>query len=79
MWTFMTHVITKLWAETRKGLAFNVMSAVVDWRRDDLFHVELDRLAAFLFALAGRRVVFRNDYDLYEYTAYLYRAPLAER
>lgn len=79
MWDFMTAVVERLWPETRRGLAFNVMSAVVDWTRDDLFHVPMDRLAAWLFALAGRRVVFRNDYDLYEYTVYLYRDPVTRR
>ena len=55
------------------------MSNVVDWRRDDLFHVSMDHLASRLFALAGRMVVFRNDYDLYEYTVYVYRSPVQDR
>ncbi|MGV6849758.1 MAG: class I SAM-dependent methyltransferase, partial [Marinibacterium sp.] len=79
MWAFMQAIVARLWAQTRRGLAFNVMSAVVDWTRKDLFHVSMDRLAAWLFPLAGRRVIFRNDYDLYEYTVYLYRDPVADR
>jgi hypothetical protein len=54
-------------------MAFNVMSKAVDWERDDLFHVSMDRLATLLHGLAGRRIVFRADYGLYEYTAYAYR------
>lgn len=79
MWGFLEAMLARLWPSTRCGLAFNVMSDVVDWRRDDLFHVSMDRLASRLFALAGRRVVFRNDYDLYEYTVYVYRSPVRDR
>lgn len=79
MWRFLDAMLARLWPVARRGLAFNVMSDVVDWRRDDLFHVPMDRLARHLFALAGRRVVLRNDYDLYEYTAYVYRHPVADR
>lgn len=79
MWGFMTACLTAMWAMTGTAMAFNVMSAVVDWRRDDLFHVEADRLLAFLHRLAGRRVILRADYDLYEYTAYVYRAPVGAR
>ena len=73
MWSFLTAVVTRLWSLTRKGIAFNVMSKQVDWERDDLFHVSLDRMAAFLHRLTGRNVVFRADYGLYEYTCYAYR------
>jgi hypothetical protein len=69
-----------MWAVTGRGMAFNVMSAVVDWRRDDLFHVEADRLLGLLYRLTGsRRVILRADYDLYEVTAYVYRDPVAGR
>ncbi|MBL4810822.1 MAG: class I SAM-dependent methyltransferase [Rhodobacteraceae bacterium] len=79
MWAFMTEMATAMWAMADKGIAFNLMSAVVDWQRDDLFHVEIDRLLGFLYPLAGRHVVIRADYGLYEYTVYVYRAPPALR
>jgi SAM-dependent methyltransferase len=79
MWDFMTACLATMWAGTGRGMAFNVMSAVVDWRRDDLFHVEADRLLSFLYGLAGRRVILRADYDLFEYTAYVYRDPVDGR
>jgi hypothetical protein len=68
-----------MWAMARTGIAFNVMSAVVDQRRDDLFHVKCDALLRLLYPLAGRRVILRADYDLYEFTAYVYRYPVSER
>lgn len=57
----------------RVGLAFNVMSAHVDWRRDDLFHWPFDALFAFLDERVTRHVVIRADYGLDEYTVYAYR------
>lgn len=76
MWAFMTGLLERVWPVVRRGIVFNVMSDVVDWKRDDLFHVPFDRMAAFLHALAGRTIGFRADYGLYEYMAYAAKAPL---
>lgn len=73
MWVFMESVLRAVWPVVRKGMAFNVMSKAVDWERADLFHVPMDDLARLLHAIAGRRIVFRGDYGLYEYTAYVYK------
>jgi hypothetical protein len=45
----------------------------VDWERDDLFHLPVDRLLTFLSREVSRHVVIRHDYGLYEYTAYVYK------
>ena len=60
------------------GLAFNVMSKHVDWERDDLFHLSLSELATFLAKEFGRRFTFRHDYDLFEYTTYVYFTPFQD-
>ena len=57
------------------GFAFNVMSKHVDWERDDLFHLPLTTLATFLDEAFGRRFTIRHDYDLFEYTTYVYCTP----
>jgi hypothetical protein len=49
------------------------MSKQVDWERDDLFYLSLDDLAKCLTSQVTRNFVIRNDYGLYEYTAYVYR------
>lgn len=79
MWRFFQDATRAMWEMTEVAMAFNVMSAVVDWQREDLFHVESDALLRWLYEIAGRRVVLRADYDLFEYTAYVYRAPVTER
>jgi SAM-dependent methyltransferase len=73
MWSFLSATLHRVWPVVRRGLAFNVMSKAVDWERADLFHASMDQMAVLLHRMAGRRVVFRADYGLYEYTAYVYR------
>jgi hypothetical protein len=73
MWKYFKQVILKVFEITQKGIAFNVMSSHVDWERDDLFHLPMDKLAAFLVKEVSRDFVIRNDYRLYEYTTYVYR------
>ena len=59
----------------RIGIAFNVMSAHVDWQRDDLFHWPFDLLAGFLKREVSPHYEFRADYGLYEYTCFVRRRP----
>lgn len=79
MRAFVEGTIAHVWPQVRRGIAFNVMSPVVDWERDDLYHAPMDELARFLHGLAGRRVRFRADYGLYEYTAYAWKTQAPER
>lgn len=76
MFDFAKNIIAEAFAACKVGLAFNVMSEHVDWKRDDLFHVPFDELAAFLKEKCSRHFVFRSDYGLYEYTVYLYKNPV---
>jgi hypothetical protein len=71
-WERMTKVA---FAHARRGIAFNVMSTIVDWRRDDLFHLSFDVLARSVARNLSRHFVVRHDYAAYEYTTYVYRAP----
>jgi SAM-dependent methyltransferase len=73
MWAFLEATVRRVWPHVRKAIAFNVMSKNVDWERDDLFHVPMDQTAKLLHSLAGRHVMMRADYGLYEYTAYAFR------
>lgn len=75
MYAFMERLIQAIWPFARRGLAFNVMSAQVDWERDDLFHVPFDTMAAFVSSRLSRHFRFRQDYGLFDYTTYVYREP----
>ncbi len=78
MTDYMIRLLRLAFENCQRGVAFNVMSHHVDWQRDDLFHVPFDRMAEILQTHFGRHYLFRADYGLYEYTVYLYRAPLRD-
>lgn len=73
MWSYFKSMIKKVYSKTNYGLSFNVMSSNVDWEREDLFHLPLDKLTAFLCKEISRNFIIRNDYGLYEYTTYIYK------
>lgn len=73
MFYFLKSILSKLWNNTNIGIAFNVMSELVDWKRDDLFHLSIDLLGDFLCNNISRNFIIRNDYGLYEYTCYVYK------
>jgi cyclopropane fatty-acyl-phospholipid synthase-like methyltransferase len=73
MFSYFKQLVKKVFEKAEIGLAFNVMSKQVDWEREDLFHLPFDLLAAFLKEEISPNFVIRNDYGLYEYTAYVYR------
>jgi SAM-dependent methyltransferase len=73
MFESMTRLLSIAFARARKGIAFNLMSAHVDWTRDDLFHVPYDAIARFVVGRLSRDHVIRADYGLFEYTVYAYK------
>jgi SAM-dependent methyltransferase len=75
MWDHATRLLQRVFRHTTSGLAFNVMSKQVEWERDDLFHVPMDRLSSFISTALSRHFVIRHDYGLYEYTVYVYHRP----
>jgi len=75
MLNFFKLLTSRAFSFARKGIAFNVMSKLVDWEREDLFHVSMDELGGYLAQELSRNFIFRNDYGLYEYTTYVYKQP----
>lgn len=73
MFEFFEATLSAAFEHANNGIAFNVMSKHVDWERDDLFHVSFDAVASMIQSRMSRNFVLRNDYGLYEYTAYVYR------
>lgn len=73
MWSYFKQLITIIFTKVDKGISFNVMSKAVDWERDDLFHLSVDKLINFLTQNISRNFMIRNDYGLYEYTVYIYK------
>jgi SAM-dependent methyltransferase len=75
MESYACQLIKAAYDASIRGIAFNVMSSHVDWRRRDLFHWPLDRAVKMLVKECSRHIVARMDYGLYEQTIYVYREP----
>jgi cyclopropane fatty-acyl-phospholipid synthase-like methyltransferase len=73
MLTFFENMLITLFQKVRIALAVNVMSKQVEWERDDLFHLPMDVLAAFIVKNLSRNFIIRHDYGLFQYTAYVYK------
>ena len=72
---FVEAVIRRMYASCRVAIAFNLMSDVVDYRRETLYHASPGEMVAFCTRELSRFVKVRHDYPLYEYTVYVYREP----
>jgi SAM-dependent methyltransferase len=75
MEAFFFNMIQEAFKLCRKGMAFNVMNYHVDWYRDELFYLPLDKMFALIKQNLSRHIIFRADYGLYEYTVYVYKKP----
>ena len=51
MINYTKNLLQQLSCKCSKGIMVNFMSKNVDWERDDLFHVSLDEITAFLISL----------------------------
>lgn len=78
MYEYLCKVITVLFNKANNGIAFNVMSPVVDWYDDKLFYLSIDKIIKFCSNNLSRHVVIRHDYGLYEYTIYVYKTSNSE-
>jgi len=73
MFSYFSELVIKVFTLAKKGVAFNVMSKIVDYERKDLFHVDLGLMSEFICKNMTRHFVIRNDYGLYEYMVYVYK------
>jgi SAM-dependent methyltransferase len=72
---YWERLISIAYRHCRSGIAFNVMSTLVDWERGDLFHLPIDTMTRFVWTRLSRYFVVRHDYQAFEYTTYVYRRP----
>ncbi len=78
MLRYWQQLLSVMFKHCRRGMAFNVMSTLVDWQREDLFHLSFDTMARYVSQALSRHFVVRHDYGAYEYTTYVYRSPSAQ-
>ena len=75
MTSYMHDLVWCAFDLARIGLAFNVMSEVVDWEVELLFHAKMSDVAQFVGNRLSKHFILRNDYNLHETTCYVYREP----
>lgn len=76
MENFVQALLSSVWPLCRLGLAFNVMSTHLAQTREDLFHWPMDSAVGFASRALSPEVRVRADYGLFEYTTFVYRAPI---
>lgn len=75
---FFRQTVQRLFERTDRALAFNLMSAYVDWKDPDLWYVEPERIFALMKGVTPF-VTLRNDYVVkrtpvpFEFAVYAYR------
>lgn len=77
MMSYWERLTATAYRHCRRGMAFNVMSTLVDWEREDLFHLPLETMSRFVWGHLSRHFVVRHDYRAFEYTTYVYREAYA--
>lgn len=75
MLVYFTELLSAAFNKCKRGLAFNVMSKLVEWEREDLFHLPFDTLGKIVSEKLNRSFVIRHDYGLFEYSVYIYKTP----
>jgi SAM-dependent methyltransferase len=77
---FLQQTLETLFPCARRGLAFNALSAYVDYRDPELYYFDPEEIFRFCKEHLSAAVTLRHDYEikpdapLYEFTAYVYRA-----
>lgn len=70
-------ILLKLWNLCCKGIAVNFMTEYVDWRDDNLYYCPIDDITSFCVKNLSRSLIIRHDYELWEFTVYIYKEPRA--
>ena len=83
--TVRRRLLRTLLARTEKALAFNNLSAYVDFFEPHLYYVAPEQVFRFCKEQLSPRVITRHDYEVrpgvlpYEFTTYVYASPIACR
>lgn len=84
-WAFLTTALPALFATTRKGLAFNLLSIYVDRFEEGLWYVDPAAVFQFCKERLSPLVTLRHDYQVregvvpFEFTVYVHASDIACR
>lgn len=67
--------LSAIYARSRKGLAFNLLTSYVDWKAENLFYADPNGFFDFCKRHLSRHVTLVHDYALFEWTILVSREP----
>ena len=72
---YVKHHLSVIYTNSRRGLAFNLLTSYVDWKAENLFYADPNRFFDFCKRHLSRHVTLVHDYALFEWTILVSRNP----
>ena len=72
-WKYIQKMMINMFNLSTKGISFNLMKPNVDYKDAHLHYQSLDELVFFVEKNLSKKIVIKNDYDLWEYTCQIYK------
>ncbi|MEM1507735.1 MAG: class I SAM-dependent methyltransferase [Candidatus Bathyarchaeia archaeon] len=70
-------ILSRLWSLCREGIAVNFMTEYVDYEDKELYYCPISEITSFCVKNLSRWFEIIHDYQLWEFTMYIYKEPKA--
>lgn len=70
---WIQETLLKLWPLCKKGMSVNFLTEFVDWEEDQFFYCKIAEIVSFVANNLSRWFTIRHDYQLYQFTLYIYK------
>jgi spore coat polysaccharide biosynthesis protein SpsF len=70
---WINETLLKLWPLCKKGISSNFLTEYVEWEEKGLYYCKLDEMISFVVNNLSRWFTLRQDYNLFEFTMYIYK------
>ena len=74
---WIKETLLKLWLLCKSGISINFLTEYVDWKEEGLYYCRLDDIIPFITKKLSRSFVLRRDYNLFEFTLYIFKESFA--
>ncbi len=68
-------ILLKLWSLCKEGITTDFLTEYVDWKEKELFYCSINDIISFSVKNLSRWFQLRHDYQLWEFTLYIYKQP----
>ncbi len=72
-WMIIQKILKNMYKLSKIGIAFNLMKFNVDYKDKHLHYQSIDKLIFFLEKNISKKIIIKNDYNLWEYTCLVYK------